>query len=131
MSGAPRPVLRRRRLWLAMGWSFVALVIYLSLNHDPVPVPDVGFKLGHVMAYAWLMFWFTPLASPGRPRLLLALSLVAMGVGLEYAQLLTSNRHFAVGDMRDDAVGVIAGWLAALTPLGRAVPAIDRALART
>lgn len=131
MSAAARPALRWRALWLAVGWGFVAVVVYLSLNRDPVPVPDVGFKLGHVLAYAWLMFWWTHLVSPGRARLLLALALVALGVGLEFAQDMTSYRHFSVDDMRDDAIGVIAGWLCALSPLGRILPAIDRALART
>lgn len=128
---AALPALRLRKLWLVTGFGFVALVVYLSLTPTPVPVPDVGFKLGHVLAYAWLMFWWTHLVPPGRARLALVAALVALGVGLEYAQLLTPNRHFSFGDMRDDGIGVIAGWLCALSPLGRILPAIDRALART
>jgi hypothetical protein len=38
---------------------------------------------------------------------------VALGIGLEYAQMLTDTRTFQVADMVADGIGVALGWLAA------------------
>jgi hypothetical protein len=118
------------KAWMAIGLAFVALVIFLSLTSNPVQVPDVGFKLGHVLAYAWLMFWFAQLFR-GRPtRLAIGVALALMGVALEYIQGMTGYRTFAYSDMRDNAVGVVAGFLVALTPMGRLIPSMDRLIAQ-
>lgn len=51
--------MKHRALWLGMGWAFVVLVIYLSLNPDPIDAGRVeGVKVGHFIAYGWLMLWF-------------------------------------------------------------------------
>ena len=105
--------------WIACGAVFVAYVIYLSVTPDPVRAPTIdGFKTGHIVAYLWLMLWFSQVARRFGARLLTAVLLCALGVGLEYAQLGTGYRHFAYSDMVDDVIGVAAGWLLALTPLG-------------
>ena len=105
--------------WIACGGAFVAYVIYLSVTPDPIRAPTIdGFKTGHIVAYLWLMLWFSQVARRFPARLLTAVFLCAMGVGLEYVQLGTGYRHFAYSDMVDDAIGVGAGWLIALTPLG-------------
>jgi hypothetical protein len=122
--------MRYRKAWVAIGLAFVALVVYLSLTHNPVPTPDVGFKLGHVAAYAWLMFWFSQIHRGTRARVALGLAFTAMGAVLEYVQGTTGYRTFAYSDMRDNAAGVVAGLVVALTPLGRVLPLVDRALAR-
>jgi len=48
--------LRFEKLWLTLGLGFVALVFYLSLAPD---LPDTGvphgMKIGHLLAYGWLM----------------------------------------------------------------------------
>ena len=111
--------LKVRRAWLAGGTAFVLLVIYLSLTPDPLQVPNVGpFKAGHMAAYAWLMLWFAQL-TPLRPRVRIAVALVAMGIVLEYLQDFTGHRTFAYSDMRDNAIGVAIGFALALTPMGR------------
>jgi VanZ family protein len=119
--------LRFGRLWWAVGAGLVVLVIWLSLTPDPL---DVGgpeeFDPGHFIAYAVLMFWFAQLLRPGRGRVLAALALMALGVGLEFAQLLTDYRHYDVHDMRDDAVGVAVGYLLAMSPLGTALAFVER-----
>lgn len=121
--------LRFWRLWWAVGAGMVALVTWLSLTPDPLAVPDVeGFDPGHFVAYAALMLWFAQLTRPGRGRVVAAISLLGLGVGIEYAQLLTGYRHFDVDDMRDNSFGVAAGYLAALTPLGTAIAAFERSL---
>ena len=108
----------RRRGWgHAFGAAFVALVTYLSLAPK---APDAGtlgdINIGHVLAYAWLMFWYAQLYLRPGSRLVVALAVLGLGIGLEYAQALTPSRHFSRDDMRDDALGVVGGWMfAALT----------------
>jgi hypothetical protein len=121
-----------RRAWLAGGAGFVGLVIYLSLTPDPLAVPSVeNVKTGHVLAYFWLMLWFSQLWHRSLPRLVLALALLALGVGLEYAQRQTGYRTFAYADMRDDLIGIAAGWAAATTVLGRVLAAGEALYARS
>jgi len=115
-----------RRLWIAAGWGFVFLVIYLSLTPEPLPAPSVdNFKTGHILAYSWLMLWFAQAYLKLGIRLVVAFALCALGIGLEYAQLLTPHRTFAYSDMVDDAVGVAIGLVLAGTPLGNALARID------
>jgi hypothetical protein len=116
--GKPGRVLRRA--WLAAGAGFVALVVYLSLTPDPLAVHSVeDVKTGHVLAYFWLMLWFSQAWQENLQRLGLAVALVALGVALEYAQRQTGYRTFAYADMRDDVIGVAAGWVAASIMFGR------------
>ena len=104
--------LRRRGFWHGFGVAFVALVIFLSLAPR---APDagrlVGINTGHVLAYAWLMFWYAQIFWRNPRRLAVAVALVTLGIVLEYLQAFTPTRHFAYEDMRDDALGVIGGWL--------------------
>jgi len=103
-----------RKLWLAAGWGFIALVIYLSLNTDPPdPGTVAGVKTGHFMAYGWLMLWFSQVHGSIRSRALLAVAFVSMGIALEYVQAMTPHRTFGYTDMRDDALGVGVGWILA------------------
>jgi VanZ family protein len=67
-------------------------------------------KVGHFLAYAWLMFWYCQLYERRPARMGIALGLVLMGVALEYFQSLTPHRTFGYADMRDNALGVAAGW---------------------
>ena len=121
--------LRFPRLWWAVGAGLVALVVWLSLTPDPFEVASAeGLDPGHFIAYATLMLWFAQLLRPGRGRIAAAVALVGLGAGLEYAQLLTGYRHFDPEDMRDNAVGVAAAYLVALTPLGSALVWLERRL---
>lgn len=121
--------LRFQRLWLALGGAFVLLVIYLSLNHDPVPAPAYwGVKSGHVAAYAWLMYWFRQAVGTPRQRLAAMAALMLMGVVLEFVQGASGYRTLSAQDMLANAVGLAVGWLVALSPLGRLMAAADRRL---
>lgn len=123
--------LRYRPWWTAVGFATVALVVYLSLTPDPVDAGRMGeVKTGHFIAYGWLGLWFFQLCRSAGSRIAAALSLVVLGVALEYAQLLTGYRTFAFVDMRDNALGVIAGAALAFTPLGRMIAIMDEHLAR-
>lgn len=106
--------LRFRSVWIAIGWALVWLIVYLSLTPRPIPIPgEEGDKLAHALAYFVLMLWFAQLYWGGKQRLGLALACTGLGVGLEYAQLLTASREFDIADMAADGLGVLLGWLAA------------------
>jgi VanZ family protein len=102
-----------RRVWRTIGFGLVVLVIWLSLTPHPIEIPvENGDKLGHVAAYATLMFWFAQLDTRHRMRLAYAIGCVLLGVALEFAQRLTDYRTFEVADMGADAVGVLFAWFA-------------------
>lgn len=117
-----------RTLWLAMGWLLVSLVVYISLVPQPPAALefDYGDKLGHLLAYGMLMIWFCQIYWKPGSRILIALALVAMGVGMEFLQGLSGYRYFEYGDMLANGLGVLFGWLAALTSAGRLLVKIDQ-----
>ncbi|HZZ92512.1 MAG TPA: hypothetical protein VFE23_08115 [Usitatibacter sp.] len=119
--------LRREKLWVGIGLAFVALVIFLSVTPDPLRPPTVDdFKTGHILAYAWCMLWFAQIWKDLRHRLVIALCLVVMGIGLEFVQdVLPWHRDFAVSDMVDDAIGVGIGFALGFTPLANALRWIE------
>ncbi len=122
--------LRHRTAWVLCGMGFVALVIYLSLTPNPLDVPRVaGIKSGHFIAYAWCMFWFSQIYRSTAQRVVIAIALCLLGIGLEYVQGWV-GRDFAYSDMRDDAIGVAAGWIAAATPLSNILAYVDDKLKR-
>jgi VanZ family protein len=110
--------LRFERLWISLGIGFVLLVIYLSLTPDP---PDLGtpegLKIGHVLAYGWLMIWFAQIYRATGRRLLLAAAFCALGIVLEYLQGMTDYRGFEYSDMLINSTGVVLGLALAHTPL--------------
>lgn len=102
--------LARRNTWLVLGWGLVLAVVYLSLTPKP-PSPDVTQidKVGHFLAYAALMGWWSQL-DPRHCRL--ALMFVLMGLALEIAQSFTGTRDADVFDMAANCCGTAVGWLA-------------------
>jgi VanZ family protein len=122
----PLRAFARPRLWLGIwifGW---VLVIALSLLRPPpmgLDVPDSD-KLGHLLAYATLSAWAMMLFATRRAWALAAVALVALGVGLEFAQgALTDYRLADPRDAVANTLGVLLG-LSAL--LGRAQFALQR-----
>jgi len=111
-----------RPLWLGLGWTMVAVIVWLSLTPSP---PKVDFeqsdKVGHLLAYGGLMFWFCQLYLGRRTRLAYAAGFAAMGVALEFIQGWTGYRDFEVYDMLANGTGVALGWAAALI-LRRVLP---------
>ena len=116
---------RLRALWLVMGWLLVTLVAYVSLVPAPPAIDvSIGDKVGHILAYATLMLWFLQLY-PTYRRLLLAISFVMMGVGLEVLQGLIPSRSLEYLDMVANVGGVALGWLLGHTPLESALITIE------
>ena len=119
--------LRYHRTWLALGGLWIALVMMLSLMPNP-PDPlsfEQSDKLSHFLAYGWLMLWFCQLYTGTARRWGWAFALVALGVGLEFLQGLTSYRTYEVLDMAANSGGVLLGWLLAATPLAQALRVIE------
>ena len=111
---------------LAGGWLFAAAIVWLSLTASPPHVDVEGSdKLGHFLAYGVLMFWFGLLYRRTPVRIGYALLWIAMGVALEFAQSMTAMRSFELADMAANALGVLAGALAALS-LPRGAAAAER-----
>lgn len=118
----------RPRLWLGLwifGWG---LCIALSLL-PPIELgaPQDSDKLGHFLAYAMLSTWAVNLFAGRRAQALAALSLILLGIGLEFAQAeLTTTR---MGDSRDalaNTLGVATGLVLAATPVARGLQWLDR-----
>lgn len=101
-----------RKAAIAAGWAWVAAIVWLSLTPSP-PQVDVAHsdKMGHFVAYAFLMFWFAQLYWR---RAAYAAGFIAMGVGLEIAQGALGFRLYDVVDMLANTLGVLGGWGAAL-----------------
>jgi VanZ family protein len=104
--------LRWVALWLTIAWLLVATVIVVSLVRLGVQIPgQQGDKVGHILTYATLMFWFGQIYVRAPTKLLIATALALMGVALEIAQGFTSYRSFEYADMAANATGVMIGWL--------------------
>lgn len=103
-----------RRAAVVLGWTFVAVIVWLSLTPSPPSLHvEQGDKIGHALAYAGTMFWFAQLYLRSGVRLGYALGLIALGVALEFVQAHV-GRDFEVADMAADAIGVALGWAGAL-----------------
>ena len=118
---------RRQWLWLAFWVTGWILCIVLSLAPPPsLGAPPDSDKLGHLLAYFVLSAYAVGLFRDFRAQLKAALALVALGIGLEFAQaLLTTTRS---GDPRDaiaDAVGVALGLLLSATPFATVLQRLD------
>ncbi|PIV89210.1 MAG: VanZ family protein [Hydrogenophilales bacterium CG17_big_fil_post_rev_8_21_14_2_50_63_12] len=103
-------VFARHNVWLSLGWSLVLGVIYLSLTPNPPSTDAVYFgdKIGHFLAYATLMSWWSQLDSR---HCRIALLFVLMGLALEIAQSFTDYRQGDLFDMAANSLGVGMGWL--------------------
>lgn len=96
---------------VAFGWALVAAIIWLSVA--PIEPPPTGIpesdKLGHLLAYGTLMFWFCVLYRPLRVRAFHAAGFIVMGIALEFVQGWLGYRSFEVADMAANAAGVGLG----------------------
>ena len=120
--------LRHRNAWLFCGSGFVLLVIYLSITPHPLDVPSIyNFKTGHILAYAWLMFWFSQIYRRPLARGAVGAAFLALGIALEYIQGFV-GRDFSYADMGDDGIGIVLGAILVFTPLGGTLAMIERRL---
>ena len=89
-------------------------IVWLSVTPSP---PELGLehedKLGHLIAYGALTFWFCQLHAARRTQLAFLVGFIAMGVGLEFVQGALAYRTFDTADMLSNTIGAITGWAAA------------------
>lgn len=111
--------LRYSWFWLGLGALFILVVTVASLI-DLKPVKDMLLqdKLMHVLTYGFLMGWFSQIYKPHFARFLLAVSLIVLGVSIEFMQGLVAFRQFEVLDMLANAVGVVIAWAVSYTWMG-------------
>lgn len=129
---ALRP-LRWPALWVAVWLAAIAAVAALSLmpaaNLPPPPFDGVD-KLEHFLGYALLSAYAAMLFERAPPRWSAALALIALGVGLEFAQgALTASRQADAADAVFNALGALAGQAVVRTPLVGALGWIERRVA--
>jgi len=99
-----------RRAGLALGWAWVALIVYLSVMPSPPQIPVEGSdKIGHVGLYLVAALLFS-IFNRKNAAILYCLGLIALGVALEFVQRWLGYRSFEVADMVADAIGVAAGF---------------------
>jgi VanZ family protein len=108
------PTLPHRRLWMILGFVLVASVIVSSLvpGGASIKMPG-GDKLAHASAYLVLMVWFAGL-QPRRAWRWVAIALLLMGLGLEFAQAaMHLHRTADARDVVANAAGVGFGLVLA------------------
>ena len=111
---------RRPWLWLGLWLAAVLAVIALSLVAAPkLPeVPTGGDKVEHFLAYFLLAAGAVQLFRIPRYWLWCTAGLVAMGIGLEFAQgAFTVDRMADPMDALANTLGALGGLAIALTPL--------------
>jgi VanZ family protein len=105
------------RLWLTLGWLFVAVIVFLSLYPKP-PQPlefEQSDKLSHIIAYMILMLWFANIYPQRSSQAKMSLGFFVMGVCLELLQGMTAYRTFAYADMLANGIGILLALYLAKT----------------
>lgn len=89
----------------------VVLVAVLSLLPKAAPVVDFpqSDKVAHCLAYAWLAC-LAASAWSGRAASVRVWAVLALGIGLEFAQAFVPGRFFSLLDIGANALGVVLGW---------------------
>jgi VanZ family protein len=114
-------VLQYRGFWLAAGWLFVGMVMFLSLMPgppEPLSFPHAD-KLEHGFAYAALALWFCQIYLRRTSRIMVVVALIAIGVIVEFIQGWSGYRYFDIRDMLANSLGVFFGYGLVHTRLGR------------
>jgi VanZ family protein len=103
----------------------IATITFLALTGEAIPIMrEVNDKLQHTAAFFTLGL-LLDFAFPDRPFGAGKLGvLLAYGVSLELAQVLTQSRDPSLGDVVADAAGLLI--YAGSTPLLRKVPVLER-----
>ena len=122
--------LRYTRFWKSLAWGMMLTVAILTLMPKPprVNLPLLSWdKAQHSIAYAALMWTFLQ-AWEGSHVLRWAIFLLVAGVALEILQPLIGVRFMEYSDVLANSLGVLLGYAAWLTPLGRGFRHIETSI---
>ena len=110
--------LRRPVLWLGL-WMLALLAVcvlcLVPLDGLP-PLPDNSDKVEHLLTYFMLAAGAVQLFGGSRALLVAMLGLVALGIGIEFAQGMTAYRSADPLDALANSIGVLLGMATRLTP---------------
>ena len=123
----------RPALWVVLWLAMIAVVIATCLlpARDLPPTPFSQFdKIEHFSAYLAMSAYAGMLFARMRPQAIAAIGLIAMGVGVEFAQAnLTDSRSGDAADALANGLGALAGLFVARTPVALWLQRVDRRLA--
>lgn len=122
--------LRHPWVWTALGWALVVAVVVGSLVPAGLVRPltvVLGDKVLHAGSYCLLMMWFGGLYRRSRHPWI-GVALLALGTGLDLAQLDTATRSFELADIAADGVGVLVGLALSMTLLEGWCQRLERGL---
>jgi VanZ family protein len=105
-------------MWLGL-WvlALVAVCVVCLVPLDGLPpLPDNSDKVEHLLAYFVLAAGAVQLFGGSRALLVSALGLVALGIGIEFAQGMTAYRSADPRDALANSIGVLLGMATRLTP---------------
>ncbi len=132
MTWGLRP-LRWPRAWLCAWSALVVAVVVASLlpARDLPPMPFEGVdKIEHLLAYAAMATGAIMLFASRATQAAVAIALVALGIGLEFAQgAMTDSRMADGADALANAMGVAIGWTMGRTPVAHGLLALEASLA--
>ena len=123
------PDLRYRKLWLTIGYTMIAVVIYLSLTSSPVQIDaDLPYqdKIFHALAYFVLTFWFMQIYHVRHYVIRWIIFFLCLGLMLEYLQGFDPQRYSEVGDMVANVLGIILAAGLSMTPLRHTLSRFER-----
>ncbi len=121
--------LRRAPLWLSLWALAILAVIAVCLMPPPPlpPLPEHSDKFEHLISYFLLSAAAVQLFARGRPLWFAAGGLVALGIGIEFAQgLLTTDRSADPFDALANGMGVLLGMTTAFMPWRDLLLRLDR-----
>lgn len=108
-----QPLIRRCVLLLWLASTVVVICLSLSPGLElPYDFSNAD-KVYHMLAYLWLSALPFFAFSKTERSFIGALSMIPLGIGLEFVQFYVPGRSFSVADMAANCLGVILGiWLA-------------------
>ena len=118
-------------MWLGL-WvlALVAVCVVCLVPLDGLPpLPDNSDKVEHLLTYFVLAAGAVQLFGGSRVLFVSALGLVALGIGIEFAQGMTAYRSADPWDALANSIGVLLGMATRLTPWRDLLLRIEEAVA--
>jgi hypothetical protein len=120
-----------RRMWLALGYTQLVLIMVLAVMPLPVVVPAelLSDKVIHLLAFAFLMLWFASLF-PRQQHWRVFSALLLYGLIMEAVQSQVPRRYAEGADLVADLIGLLVGLLLVRTSLHRWPLWVERMLGK-